>query len=171
MQRSLSVNRKVMLFSVVVLPALLCGLAIAAGAFAGRALERSTTADLEARAALVEEMASVYSRSLERAAGDLHRVFERYFPEPILRSPDRKVVVAGVPTPELTTGGRVLNLEPGEVDHFQSVTGSVATIFAREGDDFVRITTSLKKEDGSRAVGTFLGQKHPAWGRLVAGQD
>jgi methyl-accepting chemotaxis protein-2 (aspartate sensor receptor) len=160
-----------MLFSVVLLPGLLCGLALAAGVLAGAALERSATADLEARAALVEEMVSVYARSLERAAGDLHRVFARYFPEPIVRVPGRSVVVAGVETPELSTAGRILNLDAAEVDHFRAVTGSVATIFARKGDDFVRVTTSLLKEDGSRAVGTFLGPKHPAWGRLLAGGD
>jgi methyl-accepting chemotaxis protein len=171
MSRSMSVNRKVILFSLVVLPALLCGLALVAGALSSAALERSATADLEARSELVEQMVSVYSKSLERAAGDLHRVFSKYFPEPIVRSPGRTVLVDGVETPELVTGGRVLNLDPVAVDDFRDVTGSVATVFARKGDDFVRITTSLLKQDGARAVGTLLGQKHPAWRRLLDGRD
>lgn len=33
----------------------------------------------------------------------------------------------------------------------------------RDGDDFVRITTSLKKEDGSRAIGTKLDRASPAF--------
>ncbi len=44
-------------------------------------------------------------------------------------------------------------------------------MFAAAGDDFVRVTTSVKKEDGSRAVGTFLGKQHPAHALLVSGKD
>ncbi len=56
-------------------------------------------------------------------------------------------------------------------DKFTAMTGgSVATIFKREGDDFLRIATSLKKEDGSRAVGTFLGKAHPAYSALMKGE-
>ena len=35
-------------------------------------------------------------------------------------------------------------------------------MFSRKDDDFQRITTSLKKEDGERAMGTMLGAAHPA---------
>jgi len=56
-------------------------------------------------------------------------------------------------------------------DRFTAITkGSVATIFRREGDDFLRIATSLKKEDGSRAVGTFLGKTHPGYAYLMRGE-
>jgi methyl-accepting chemotaxis protein len=171
MSRSLSVNRKVMLFSVVLLPALLCALALAGGLLAQATLERTATEDLEARVALAEEMVKVYARSLERAAGDLHRVFGSYLPGAIRRVPDRTVRVGEVETPELAAGDRTLNLDPGAVDRFHQVTGSVATVFARAGDDFVRITTSLRKEDGSRALGTWLGKAHPAWSRLLDGKE
>jgi methyl-accepting chemotaxis protein len=43
-----------------------------------------------------------------------------------------------------------------------------STIFARSGDDFVRVTTSLKKQDGSRAIGTLLDRKAPAYALLLA---
>jgi hypothetical protein len=36
------------------------------------------------------------------------------------------------------------------------MTGGVATLFVRSGEDFVRISTSLTKQDGSRAIGTAL---------------
>lgn len=49
-------------------------------------------------------------------------------------------------------------------DRFTALTGgSVATIFEKRGDDFLRIATSLKKEDGTRAVGTTLDRAHPAY--------
>lgn len=56
-------------------------------------------------------------------------------------------------------------------DRFTVLTGgSVATIFKREGDDFLRIATSLKKEDGTRAVGTTLDRNHPAYQGLLKGE-
>jgi len=56
-------------------------------------------------------------------------------------------------------------------DKFTSLTGgSVATIFEKKGDDFLRIATSLKKEDGTRAVGTTLDRNHPAYPLLLKGE-
>jgi methyl-accepting chemotaxis protein-2 (aspartate sensor receptor) len=53
------------------------------------------------------------------------------------------------------------------VDKFNQFTGGVATVFSRKGDDFVRLTTSLKKENGERALGTMLGKTHPAFAGLM----
>ena len=53
------------------------------------------------------------------------------------------------------------------VDQFTQFTGGVATVFGRKGDDFLRITTSLKKENGDRALGTPLGKSHPAYAGLM----
>jgi hypothetical protein len=49
------------------------------------------------------------------------------------------------------------------VDAVAQELGVVATIFAREGDDFRRISTNVKKADGSRAVDTFLGSASAAY--------
>lgn len=66
--------------------------------------------------------------------------------------------------------GEVLNGRFDLADRFTEKTGAVATIFARKGDDFSRITTSLKKENGERAVGTNLAKEHPALAALLAGK-
>ena len=56
-------------------------------------------------------------------------------------------------------------------DRYTTITGgNVATIFKRVGDDFLRIATSLKKEDGTRAVGTYLGKNHPGYHLLIEGK-
>lgn len=49
------------------------------------------------------------------------------------------------------------------VDSIQKDLGVVATIFVKEKDDFRRITTNIMKPDGSRAVGTFLGESSAAY--------
>lgn len=71
---------------------------------------------------------------------------------------------------ELHSGGEGLNNNSSLVDKFNASSGAVATVFARKGDDFVRISTSLKQQDGVRAVGTLLGSTHPAMVAVLAGQ-
>lgn len=79
--------------------------------------------------------------------------------------------IGAIDTPTLSLNGVVQNLNEKKVEEFSRLyPGSVATIFARTGNDFVRITTSLKKEDGSRAIGTMLGDSHPAYKKLMSGE-
>ena len=45
-----------------------------------------------------------------------------------------------------------------------------ATLFALDGDDFKRLITNIKKEDGSRAVGTKLGKDSAAYETVMHGR-
>jgi methyl-accepting chemotaxis protein len=58
------------------------------------------------------------------------------------------------------------------VDRAVSYVGGNATIFVRDPqtDQFVRLTTNLKKENGDRAVGTQLAADHPGQAVLRRGQ-
>ncbi|WP_311222405.1 MULTISPECIES: methyl-accepting chemotaxis protein [unclassified Acidovorax] len=73
--------------------------------------------------------------------------------------------------PTLLCGGRALNGDFAPADRFTAQTGVRATVFARQGDDFVRIATSVRKQDGERAVGTLLDRSHPAYRKLLAGHS
>ncbi len=70
----------------------------------------------------------------------------------------------------LRHGAQALNGRFDEVDGFHRSTGGVATLFARRGDEFERISTSVRKADGERAVGTKLARTNPAHARALAGQ-
>ncbi len=84
----------------------------------------------------------------------------------------KAVRIGDLDTPELRLNGKAINLNFDLVDRLTRETGAVATIFARKGDDFVRITTSLKKEDNkTRAIGTMLGKEHPGYKNMISGQD
>jgi methyl-accepting chemotaxis protein len=47
------------------------------------------------------------------------------------------------------------------VDGVTSIMGGTATLFSLTGEDFVRISTNVKKEDGTRAIGTQLDPNGP----------
>jgi methyl-accepting chemotaxis protein len=59
------------------------------------------------------------------------------------------------------------------VDSITRVTGEPATIFTYDAqeDDFVRLSTTVKKDDGSRAVGTALGKASPAYAPIRRGES
>ncbi|MGM0641644.1 MAG: methyl-accepting chemotaxis protein [Thermotogota bacterium] len=53
------------------------------------------------------------------------------------------------------------------VDQIYEDTGNFATIFAKKNDDFIRINTNIRKENGERAVGTFLGKDSAAYSPVM----
>ena len=77
----------------------------------------------------------------------------------------------GKPAPTLLLDGQPLNSDFTAVDRFTGSTGAVATVFAKTGDDFVRVSTSVKNETGERAIGTLLDRAHPGYKLLSEGQS
>ncbi|KOE07735.1 chemotaxis protein [Vibrio alginolyticus] len=72
--------------------------------------------------------------------------------------------------PNITQYSESLINDTKLVDSFTRDTGAIATLFAPLGDDFIRVSTSLKDPQGQRAVGTTLGINHPGYQQLKAGQ-
>ena len=56
------------------------------------------------------------------------------------------------------------------VDAVVAKDGGAATLFAKNGDQFVRVASTVRKEDGTSAVGTALDPKSPAFAKLSAGE-
>jgi methyl-accepting chemotaxis protein len=73
--------------------------------------------------------------------------------------------------PNLTLGTESQVLSFGIVDRVKELAGSTATLFAWDGQNFVRVTTNVLKPDGSRAVGTVLDPSGKAFAALRAGQS
>ena len=71
---------------------------------------------------------------------------------------------------ELRSYRALVNEDYGSVDKFASETGGIATVFAKKGDDFVRITTSVKNDKGERQMGTPLGRTDPAFATVSKGE-
>lgn len=81
------------------------------------------------------------------------------------------IEVGGYMAPTVRCDRRNLNLDFVVPDQFTAQTGASATVFARIGDDFLRVTTSVKGHDGKRAVGTLLDRSHPAYRSLLGGNS
>jgi methyl-accepting chemotaxis protein-2 (aspartate sensor receptor) len=167
---SLSLGTKLALATAVAFTVVLGLFTAGTVSFSSRTVERVTAEGLHARAVLIRDMAAVYEAALADSAAELASVFRSYYPD--LRSdPSRAASHAGVELPGLASDGHGVALDFEDVDRFTRITGAVATVFARSGDDFVRITTSVKRADGARAVGTFLGKQHPAHAVLLGGRS
>lgn len=113
---------------------------------------------------LIRAMVDIRFEGLNKSAKQLNQSFEALFHDGIgLEGTDD--------VPLLRHGkAEVINNNFEHVDYFTQKLGAVATVFAKKGDGFVRVTTSVKKENGERAVGTLLDKAHPAQAALSAGK-
>ena len=56
------------------------------------------------------------------------------------------------------------------VDAMVAQHGGAASLFAKNGDNFVSVASTVKQEDGTLAVGTLLNAKGPAYPKLSSGE-
>jgi methyl-accepting chemotaxis protein len=158
---------------VVLLPAvalLLVGMTALLTYLSGRALEAKGLNELRQQNELVVGMIDSYSKSLRHTVTRMAETFADYYPGRVELDDSRTVQVGDTLAPLLRVGGRVTNLDFSGVDRFTEATGGVATLFARKGEDFVRVTTSLKNDKGARVIGTMLGAAHPAYAKVMRGE-
>ena len=79
--------------------------------------------------------------------------------------------VAGKALPALHFGATKMNNNFMLVDEVQKEAGGTATIFVKSGDEFIRVATNVKKDDGSRAIGTILDPKGKAIAAIAKGES
>ncbi|AZG84265.1 methyl-accepting chemotaxis protein [Pseudomonas syringae] len=143
--------------------------------FALRSLDASNLVireeHMSSEARLLADQLNTFHSTLRDSTQRLSGLFEKRFAAGLSLQADKPVTVAGTSTPGLFLRDAALNNDFTEVDEFRSMTAGVATIFVRSGDDFIRISTSLSKQDGTRAIGTVLDRKGAAYERLIAGQS
>lgn len=135
-----------------------------------RLLEQRAVAHVETDARSVVSMVQMFNQAAVSSVLRFSRMFNATLPGEFSVDPAHPVEVGGRAAPSLRNGGMVLNGDFGVPDRFTEKTGVPATIFVRSGDDFIRISTSVKKENGERAVGTMLDHANPAHAELLAGR-
>ncbi|MDN2675688.1 methyl-accepting chemotaxis protein [Janthinobacterium sp. SUN033] len=168
--RHWSVGGKITVFTFALVSLILASLTALTSIRTSNALEQRAEAAVTSELNSVMTTTEVFHTAMVNEAASFARLFAAEFPGPFSIDTGAMVAVAGKATPALANGNRVLNLDTSLVDRYTAQTGVIATIFAANGDEFVRISTSLKKQDGERAVGTQLDHNHPSYAPLRAGQ-
>jgi len=67
-------------------------------------------------------------------------------------------VVADKTVPALYFGERKINNNYDVVDAVRKAHGATATVFVKEGDEFVRVSTNVLTPEGKRGIGTQLAR-------------
>jgi len=79
------------------------------------------------------------------------------------------VQVGGASAPQLQLGYQPQANDFALVDGLTQVMGGTATLFSRQGDNFIRVSTNVMRE-GQRAIGTQLAPDGAAIKAILAGQ-
>ncbi len=160
--------------------ALLMGL-ITAVAFIGLALlvyqqsaasyQQRVEAGLQSATVLMRDSVQLYDRSLSDSTERMAGTFRAMLPAgDATLDPARTILIGERSTPTLRLGSDIVNLQEAAVDRFAEATGGVATVFARDGQEFIRVSTSVRNAEGARAMGTVLDHANPAYAKVLAGQ-
>ncbi|KAB0586565.1 methyl-accepting chemotaxis protein [Comamonas kerstersii] len=159
--RSRSVARRVTAIGIAMMAAVLLVLSLAVSYISTQAAREQLLASVihatEGLAASIDTVENANRRMVERAS----KAFGRYFDGAM--SLDTSLGM-------LYLDGIAINDDFAVVDKFSEDTGGVATVFARKGDDFVRITTSLRDLKGERVMHTVLDRQHPAYQLMLQGK-
>ena len=130
---------------------------------------RMSTEEVSRYAAQVRALVQTFDETAQDQAHRDFAIFKANFPGKfeVAEMPGAD----GKPEAVLSYEGAALNGDFNVVDQFLKISGgATATIFARTGDDFIRVTTSVKKQDGERAFKTLLDRNHPAYALMNEGK-
>jgi len=133
-----------------------------------RLSEQGTDVMLE-KANLAKKLVETFHENNIKSANSLYEILLGSF-DKFNRIDSMNLPVEGIDAPAITSGPHILNNDFTIVDEFTTKSGAVATVFGKVGDDFLRVSTSLRKSDGTRAVGTMLGMKSPAYEPIMKGE-
>jgi hypothetical protein len=83
---------------------------------------------------------------------------------------DGTTEVAGKPVPTIYFGERKINNNYDVVDAIRKDHKATATVFVKDGDEFVRVSTNVLTPEGKRGVGTQLA-RNAAYAAVSQGQQ
>jgi methyl-accepting chemotaxis protein-2 (aspartate sensor receptor) len=169
-RRGLSIGARLVAFSCVLVALIFVAFSWALTQAAGAQVREQVMKRIDEKDRSLADMIGLFDHALTAEVGRTMALFESFLPGGFSVDDTAKVDINGTPAPTFKAGDHVLNLDYSIPDQFLERSGAIATLFVRNGDDFVRVTTSLKKQDGSRAIGTLLDRKGPAYALVASGQ-
>ncbi|MGV8899553.1 MAG: Cache 3/Cache 2 fusion domain-containing protein [Burkholderiaceae bacterium] len=180
--RNWGIGTKLALAILFLVGTLYTGFTLAIGYSNKQLMESQTTAALKTQARMVVDMIDVLDSTTRNEVARSSKLLKNYFYgeftigtaaiDDMGVTPDTipMIDVGGTQAPILKNSDSQLNLDYSVVDNFLSQTGADATIFVKSAEDFIRVSTTVKKEDGQRAIGTLLDRNFAGYKELMAGQ-
>ncbi|MEJ1167772.1 methyl-accepting chemotaxis protein [Variovorax sp. CCNWLW235] len=126
--------------------------------------QHSASQYANAKAEAIARSLDIFDRTMQMTAENAYGVFRRQFAGTFAVEDAAQGVVSSF-------GVAINGGSTAEVDAFaRDFPGANATVFVAQGEDFRRVTTSVKKENGDRAIGTLLDRKSAAYPLLRSGK-
>jgi methyl-accepting chemotaxis protein len=168
--RRASVGAKFAILACALAATVVAGFTIAVTHLAGQQINEQALERMDDDSRAIGTMIRLYDKAVSAEVERYMTMFSSFLPVDFTLDETQKVDIGGVATPTFKAGDTPMNLDFSIPDQFLDRSGAIATVFARTGDDFVRVTTSLKKQDGARAIGTLLDRKSPAYVPMLGGK-
>ena len=140
----LRVGAKLSLASLALFALILGSFIVSSSWMTSRLIERKVQASILESTKLVAGLIDSTDADLRTRVQGLDQALRKSLQGAIELKPDMEIEILGQKTPALLLAGEPVNLNFGLVDRFTQTTGAIVTVFAKTGDDFVRVTTSLK---------------------------
>jgi len=137
---------------------------------ASQQLEDLAVEDLHNQSTGMVDMVEMFNTSLSEEVESYTRLFTTFLPQPLNSDSSQSRTINGLTVPLLKGGETELHENNTLSDDFLSRTGAISTLFVRSGNDFIRVATSLRKENGDRAIGTVLDTTSPAFAAVTKGE-
>ncbi len=165
-----TVGSKITAFTFALVSVILAGLVFTITWTTSSMLHARAIANVHSELQSVVNAVEMFDSVMKSQASSFGRIFATHFEGEFTLDTAAMVAVGDKQVPTLSIAGKPLNLDFALPDRFTRQTGGNATIFVASGDDFVRVSTSVKKENGDRAVGTILAHESPAYAAIRAGK-
>jgi len=110
--------------------------------------------------AVAQSLDAAHHTSAEMVRGAM-RSFQRHF---------EATMQLDEGTGELRSFGGLVNGDSGGVDRYAQDTGGVAAVYAKKGDGFVTVTSSMKNAAGERLLDVPLTRADPAYAQVSRGE-
>ena len=167
-KRGASLGTKLSLGIFVIVSLVFAAFVAAIGYSISQRIEERANNEVAEKTKLIVDLMDASDKDLLSRAASLAKAFQSTLKGTFELDP-AITEVNGKPAPTLKLNGQIVNMDFTVVDRFTQSTGAVATVFAKTGDDFIRVTTSLKTDKGQRAIGTLLDRSHPGYKATLDG--
>ena len=165
-----TVGSKITAFTFALVSAILAGLVFTITWTTSSMLHARAIANVQSELQSVYNAVEMFDKVMKSQALGYGRIFATNFVGEFTRDESKMVTVGDKQVPTLSVAGKPLNLDFTLPDAFTHQTGGNASVFVVSGDNYVRVTTSVKKENGDRAVGTILDHASPAYAAIREGK-